>query len=459
MRALDAAIADKMVGSIECSAEQYASRMTSWLLFCRFVRKSPLPADLLTVLRFVSTFANGRSAATYVTALRFLHHRFLQPTSAWDGGALAALLRGSKKLTPPPQRAEAISFEFAEAMATIALARREHDEHLLIVWSFNFGFRVQSEALPLCFDSVEVGGHSSVDLVQVQATGATVLRVMLRRRKNAPNGAILSRPCICARSQMMCPVHAFKRWIRAKNLSSRSSRHGRLFPGLSASSFQRRVMTLARLAKFPKADRLRLHGFRRGMAQDILRRGGSLAEILAAGGWRSAAFLAYLDKNEIEQEVMLDFLCDDDVDAAEAAREAIPPELRALVVPPPGGTLDTFVEDMRFELAEALGDHAPGHRSPLASPRVPQVPALPPPQGPGSEDDSPRSAGELREQPLPALPSARGAPAQAAALAVRSWREEHEVLRPPPPEPPKKKRRAKPTKSNLLNPTMLTFLR
>ena len=41
------------------------------------------------------------------------------------------------------------------------------------------------------------------------------------------------------------------------------------------------------------------HDFRRGHARDILQRGGTLADILQAGEWRSAAFLSYLSKEEL----------------------------------------------------------------------------------------------------------------------------------------------------------------
>ena len=44
----------------------------------------------------------------------------------------------------------------------------------------------------------------------------------------------------------------------------------------------------------------RLHDFRRGHANDIWRVGGTLADILSAGGWSSAAFQAYLDRCQLE---------------------------------------------------------------------------------------------------------------------------------------------------------------
>ena len=47
------------------------------------------------------------------------------------------------------------------------------------------------------------------------------------------------------------------------------------------------------------------HDLRRGHAQDILLRGGTLIEILRAGDWRSAAFLDYLDKHRLERDATM----------------------------------------------------------------------------------------------------------------------------------------------------------
>ena len=44
----------------------------------------------------------------------------------------------------------------------------------------------------------------------------------------------------------------------------------------------------------------RTQDIRRGHAQDMLQGGASLAEILRAGEWRSAAFTTYLDEEILE---------------------------------------------------------------------------------------------------------------------------------------------------------------
>ena len=50
----------------------------------------------------------------------------------------------------------------------------------------------------------------------------------------------------------------------------------------------------------PDAQWYRTHDFRRGHAQDLATRGARLAEILRAGDWKSASFLQYLDRDELE---------------------------------------------------------------------------------------------------------------------------------------------------------------
>ena len=50
----------------------------------------------------------------------------------------------------------------------------------------------------------------------------------------------------------------------------------------------------------PNAKSYRTHDFRRGHAEDLQIGGARLCEILAAGDWRSAAFLIYLNQEKLE---------------------------------------------------------------------------------------------------------------------------------------------------------------
>ena len=57
---------------------------------------------------------------------------------------------------------------------------------------------------------------------------------------------------------------------------------------------RRRMKEIAREVEVANASHVGTHSLRRGMAQDIIDSGNSLAVLLKAGGWSSAAFLGYL---------------------------------------------------------------------------------------------------------------------------------------------------------------------
>ena len=55
-------------------------------------------------------------------------------------------------------------------------------------------------------------------------------------------------------------------------------------------------------AGIPNHNSFATHSFRRGHARDIHRNGGKLKEILEAGDWRSAAFMHYMDIQQLESD-------------------------------------------------------------------------------------------------------------------------------------------------------------
>ena len=78
------------------------------------------------------------------------------------------------------------------------------------------------------------------------------------------------------------------------------------FSGARATSLLR-----SRLGKigFETVVDYRLHDFRRGHAQDLVASGAALVTILKAGDWRSAAFLVYVDKKELETRAVIAAVC------------------------------------------------------------------------------------------------------------------------------------------------------
>ena len=86
-------------------------------------------------------------------------------------------------------------------------------------------------------------------------------------------------------------------WLHKLRLSSEGN--GRIF-SVSKHYFARRIKELARDAGFEMHARFGAHAFRRGMAQEIIDLGGSLATLMEAGGWTSSAYRVYLMGAQVE---------------------------------------------------------------------------------------------------------------------------------------------------------------
>ncbi len=63
-----------------------------------------------------------------------------------------------------------------------------------------------------------------------------------------------------------------------------------------------------------KAKEYRTHDLRRGHGQDLVESGATLAELLAAGEWRSNAFKAYLQEECLEAGAVMEAHYDDSSD-------------------------------------------------------------------------------------------------------------------------------------------------
>ncbi len=358
--------------------------------------------DELTVLRFLGMFRNGRSAAKYITAVRFLHQCAGSQSKNLYSDRVLRALQAAKGNAPPPRRANAIHLGNARDVASLAWARHEPVTATQSVLAYIFGFRVQNELMPVEWDALPSGGHSSLRLYP-GAQGRPMLEVSLRSRKNEPTGAVLVRPCTCApwaNDPFMCPVHTLKRYMRDTGRLPT----GRLFPGNPESlyvSFVRRIRFLGgpQCLNIPNAAEWTSHGFRRGMAQDILDNGGSLAEILRAGGWKSAAFLLYLERTEVDQAAVLDCLFAADVRPSEAALARVPREVRELIQPMP--CLDS--ETGGASQAPALLPVVPVPAPRACPPPVPAPPPFCPPPAPAPPPANAAGANPGVQRPLVAL--------------------------------------------------------
>jgi hypothetical protein len=203
------------------------------------------------------------------------------------------MLRGSKKYSEKAKPKVALTSAVVAKMIKSALAVKDVELATIMAISRLFMLRVPSECLPLAWAS----SHSSVRVEENK------LSITLTKRKNNAHATTLIRPCVCAtQGDVLCPLHLLRRLHP-------QARNGRLFT-MTASRFLAQIRWHAEMVKFSQARLVGTHSFRRGLAQDIVDKGGSLATLLKAGGWTSSAFQVYLREEQIEDTVVGQFLVD-----------------------------------------------------------------------------------------------------------------------------------------------------
>ena len=75
---------------------------------------------------------------------------------------------------------------------------------------------------------------------------------------------------------------------------------------LTAATALKQLRRLLTLAAVPNAQLYTLKAFRAGKATELAASSKALGTILAAGEWKSSAFLAYVDTDAVDQAQLLD---------------------------------------------------------------------------------------------------------------------------------------------------------
>ena len=92
-------------------------------------------------------------------------------------------------------------------------------------------------------------------------------------------------------------------WATGSTLCRRFATGSTLFHA-GIVTFSQRVRRYAAVCNIKDAGALGTHAFRKGMAQDVVSAGGSLATLLRAGDWHSKAFFAYLRDSQAQDEAV-----------------------------------------------------------------------------------------------------------------------------------------------------------
>ena len=253
------------------------------------------------ITRYIALFRNGDSAHQYLKALKWACVYLDVPTPWASDPSVLQTLRGVKKITRSARRAKPIlTWNQIELLVRRAFQVGEAEVGTIMALSTVFMFRVPSECLPLCQNSE----HSKIQAIMEGDRPA--LLVTLASRKNLPQGSQLIRRCVCIRERkVLCPVHSLHDHLqRFKRFGP-----GRIFT-TSAAAFQKVMRRLIATGGEPFAgirpEDCGSHILRRSSANELMRRGSSLGQIMHAAQWGGGGFLSYLLKADVNKEAIFD---------------------------------------------------------------------------------------------------------------------------------------------------------
>ena len=126
-----------------------------------------------------------------------------------------------------------------------------------------------------------------------------MMKLVACDRKNKERGSRLVRGCWCRESMATCPLH-----VLGPVLDTCETGH-EIFPGITPASALSVLRDVLDKLGVDDAWAYRTHDFRRGHAQDLIESGSPLSVILAAGEWKSPAFLAYINEHFLERDVVV----------------------------------------------------------------------------------------------------------------------------------------------------------
>ena len=127
----------------------------------------------------------------------------------------------------------------------------------------------------------------------------------LRQRKNRPQGSFLKRACSChLGSRQLCLPHRLGDFLHGKKVGAKVWT-------LTSRELLLAIRQVLACLRAATPDLYTLKMFRAGHATELAKSGKSVGDILRAGEWRSAAFLAYVDEDLVDAAQILDHVLED----------------------------------------------------------------------------------------------------------------------------------------------------
>ena len=290
--------------SIRKSWKTVRAGITSYatFMFTVFPQVAHFPVRLAALRLWSNHFENGDTFAQYVSHLRFAH-RVLSLPDIESPSILSSIIRGLRKDQPRRPRPR-LAGDTLDRVIGLAVEEGDLKAARAYAVAYSFLFRCRDELFGLQIDGRSSPQRYHSHIVFDDSAEPPSVIVHLASRKNAPQGAVISRPCVCragARS-IRCGRCALRALARAHSASGRSSCR----PMLESLKSKAALLDLRRRGESAGVTSCSWHAFRRGAASDIIRSGGTVGFLLHQGGWKSGVFLKYLLRQDIEDRRTLE---------------------------------------------------------------------------------------------------------------------------------------------------------
>ena len=300
-----------LIGSIPRSHSSCISGMRSWAHFADKAlglkgREFPPPID--GILAWSTLFRSSGTFSNYLNYVKVGCQILELPCSVFSEHADE--IRRAKAAIDKKRHFVPRQPLFIQAGLLERIASRAHNQSMavyihLFIFAYAFLLRLPSEAIPV--RRAGVGFALANDCPGLLEISSSEIVLHLYRRKNKPGGSVLRRGCWCSSHPGICPLHVLGPFTQAHRPGQQ------LFPGITPSSAVNVLRAMLNSLQVKDAHLYRTHDLRRGHARDLQQSGSNLAEILRAGEWRSAAFLSYLDSNQLEDDAVQEVHDDDNM--------------------------------------------------------------------------------------------------------------------------------------------------
>ena len=294
---------DALLGSCPKSIESVKSGIRAWLEFVEIVlsgQRDAFPPSLGGLLAWSKTFRSSDTFSNYISYVKLACELVGASTTVFSADELRRARMSIRKQGGFTSRKKMfLRMGVLERLTKKCVEGRAAVEFgMLYLVSYVFLLRLPSEALPIVWAGSEFPFVKSEKAAIILANGR--LGLQLAWRKNKQTSSTFWRSCWCSTSASTCPVHVLGNWLSQLPLGTRP------FSGITASMALKRLRALLAVLRVAEAFLYRTHDFRRGHADDMRRSGATLAEILLAGGWNSAAFQDYLDMHAVEEDAVFE---------------------------------------------------------------------------------------------------------------------------------------------------------